>query len=392
MSYYRQHKTLLLYLIPVAALLLLAQLVHAHEALSSTAWWTEGDHARYQAMAEHPFADDPLVREAPYCWRILTPLIVSLLPFPTLTSFWIVTLIGLMGTTLALEWILAGLKLPTSAVLAGGCIFVLLGPATGGNFWDYAMVDPLALFCTTMLLGCAVHQRGPLLVVFAILGAFTKEITLLGVIFALVWAWRRHRSLLPWCLGALSGAIGVLMLLRVLIRPDNTWSLFYYFQVTADHFGVSISVLLLYTCFRLIEGLPITWGVLLIPAVLQLRHPPRFWRMYPEFALFLAGTMAQFFVAADNARLLVFGFPAMLAACCFELEYLAARWNCSRWMIWTPILLLQGYEWITFAGWPALENGVVAFDAPHNILNAGLLVLATGILAWLLLKRKSEAL
>ena len=62
----------------IALLLVLALMVRSHGRILYTDphWVADGDQARYLAMATHPFSMDALVREPPFCWRILVPLIV----------------------------------------------------------------------------------------------------------------------------------------------------------------------------------------------------------------------------------------------------------------------------------------------------------------------------
>src|SRR5579859_6374408 len=116
-------------LAPLALLAGLAALVRGHWQLPyPDARWAYADHYRYIAIAQQPFgSSNPLAHEPPFCWRILTPLVVHLLPLPTLDGFWLVTLAGLAGAVLALQWALRGLGLPTGAVAAGGLVLVLLG-------------------------------------------------------------------------------------------------------------------------------------------------------------------------------------------------------------------------------------------------------------------------
>ena len=86
-----------LYLAPVALLFALALLVRANGRIPYTDphWVADGDQARYLAMATHPFSTDALVREPPFCWRILVPLVVYILPLPAPTGFWLLTVLAL---------------------------------------------------------------------------------------------------------------------------------------------------------------------------------------------------------------------------------------------------------------------------------------------------------
>src|SRR5205814_9639780 len=96
-----------------------------------------GDHLRDVALAHQPFGSaDPLTRQAPYAWRVLTPLAVWAMPFSVTTGFWIVTLLGLGATTLGLEWFLSGFGLPRPSAVAGGLAFVAFMPACAWTLYD----------------------------------------------------------------------------------------------------------------------------------------------------------------------------------------------------------------------------------------------------------------
>ncbi len=388
-------KRLLLFLLPVGVLLLLAFWVQAHGQIPyPDARLAFGDHYRYIALARHPFGStDPLTQEAPFLWRILTPVVVHLLPVSPLTGFWIVTIAGLVGTTLALEWILQGLGLPPEAVLAGALAFVLLGPATGFSLWDYPLVEPLALCFLTLQVGCAVHGHRRMLLLVAVVGALAKETTLLGSLFAVAWAWKQQRALLPWSLAALLESVGTQTALRLFFPSASPYTLLGAFEFSIGVQTITpyiLTVLPLVEMERLLAATLGAWEIMLPLALLQLRHPPRFWRTYPAFLLLLVGAAAQIFIATDLERLAVYGFPSMIAACCFEIEYLAARWSVSRWILWPPVLLVEAYVWWFYASWP-LSDGFVSLtfvDLPHRILAGGVAIAALSILAVLIRTRQ----
>lgn len=387
---------LLLHLLPVALLLVLALLVQQHGVLPYLDARYNGDYSNYLALAIQPFgSSNPLAQQAPFLWRLLTPLIVHVLPVSPVYGFWLVTLAGLVGTVLALEWLLSGLGLLFPAVLAGGFAFVLLGPATGFLLWDDMLVDPLALCLLALIVAAAIHQHGKLLLSLVLLGALAKEVTLLGTVFAVLWGWKRCREMVGWSLAALALGMLVQTLLRILILPTPPYTFLSAFEISTGYTSFSpLSFLELcgYEGARLIESLLGAWGIMLPLAVLQLRHVPQFWRTYSTFLVLAIGAILQILIATDLERLVIYGFPAIIAACCFEVEYLAARWQCSRWYFWLPVFFIEGAFWFPYAGWSAITNGKLEqLDAPYRILAGGILALTAGILIWMLLTRKQHA-
>jgi hypothetical protein len=81
---------------------------------------------------------------------------------------------------------------------------------------------------------------------------------------------------------------------------------------------------------------------------------------FRPFAIFLVAATAQIFIALDVERLVAYGAPAIIAACCFEAEWLAQRWHVSRWVVWLPVLAVQAIVWLPYAGWPAPANAYVS--------------------------------
>ncbi len=75
-------------------------------------------------------------------------------------------------------------------------------------------------------------------------------------------------------------------------------------------------------------------------ALLQLRHHPNFWRSL-ACSGFLLGATAQIIVSTDVERVVVYGFPVIIAACCWEVEWIA---RAARWAAWLPWLVIWAIE------------------------------------------------
>lgn len=382
-------------LAPLVLLAGLAALVRGHWQLPyPDTRWAYADHYRYIAMAEQPFSSSsPLAHEPPFCWRILTPLVVHLLPLPTLDGFWLVTLVGLAGTVLALQWALRGLGLPTGAVAAGGLVLVLLGPATGFDLWAYQLVDPLALCLTTLMIGSAIHRRGGLLLPLAILGALTKETTLLGPLFALAWSYsERDRRRQWWSALALLAAVGVLAALHLLIVPSRPYSILgEATQVYLPFLPVAFTrwtplALAFHIALRPVAATVGAWGALFPLALLQVWHAPRVWRKYPAFVVLIGAATAQILISWDVERVVIYAFPVVIATSAFEIEHLAQRWRCSRWVLWLPVLAIETFFWVSFAGWSVLARNPGTYwplDDPLRLVASVFLLSTAGIVIWL---------
>ena len=352
-------RRLALFLAPVALLLVLALLVHNHGRIPYTDphWVTDGDQARYLAMATHPFSMDALVREPPFCWRILVPLVVYIMPVPAPTAFWFLTVLALAVATLALEWFLLGLGLPPAAASAGGFAFVLLGPAVGFTLWDYMLVDPAAFALLALALAFAVHRRGPLLLATLLLCAATKETALIGAVFGVFLAFeKRDWKLLRWAVGGLAGVIAIIALIRFAIPANAPYSYLTEMQNIHAKYTPTWSKFEQQT---ILSGTVDAWNILLPLAILQVIHRPRVWRSL-AFISVLVITYTQLIIAANTARLVVYAFPVVIAAAVFEIEYLADRLQVSRWLLWAPALTLEFVWWASRAGFHTAGD---VFDA-----------------------------
>lgn len=299
--------------------------------------YSSGDQYRYIPMAIQPFTNpNPLAHQPPFVWRILTPLLVHMLPVPTLTGFWLVTLFGLAGTVLALPWLLKALGVPQPAIIGGTLAFVFLGPATGFSLWSYQRIDALAFFLLTLALLFSVQRRGLLLVATLCVLSFDKEVSLFGAVFSLAWAWQhRDNRMIRWSVVALVGSLGILFALHTIIPANRPYSLLGEFE------NLMIDWLKNGTFPARLQVATIgTWGILFPLAVWHLWHPASLWKRHACWLLLLLAT-AQIFVSGDIERVVVYAFPVMIAASSFTVEEFMQRWHVSRWILWIPIYLLE---------------------------------------------------
>lgn len=407
-------------LIPIAALLLLTALVWQHGTLPyPDAQYSYSDHYRYLAMAANPFAASYFTRYPPYCWRILVPWIVAAirLAFPSLSpvsGFRLLTLLGLAGSTLALQDCVRALgrdRLPRGVIVASGLAFVTLGPATGFMLWDPMLVDPIAMFLVLAVCACAVRAtrsssrwRGWQLIPLAMVGGLTKETIVLALGFALAWAWAaRDRRL-----GVIAGAGLVLALvelegLHIAIpagRPYSlldqvgwvasfAWSAIFASATYPTTLRAVIHLQTVYWGLRLIAAVAGSWGLLLPLALFAFRRTTvgvvrttgLTWREWTALGAFVLAATAQMFVSVAVERVVVYAAPALIIAACFGVEELAkgtARWlrlslPVARWAVWTPVLLAQLYWALPYAGWRSVSNVFPPtffsdLDWPHRIL------------------------
>ncbi len=343
------------------------------------------DASFYVAMAQYPL--NPSSYVPPYGWRVLTPLLVHILPLPIDAGFWLLTLLCLAGTIFALQAFLRGLGMSNRAILIGGMVWVTLGPATGYLLYNYHAVDPLSCLLLSAAMACVVWRRGLLLVVVLAGMAFNKELVLLAAIFAVLWAFeRRDHAMQRWSVIGLLLSTGVLIGLRVVL-PAGQYSIFQFDAIyvddrapsklgaiatTAGTWGTLLSSnwRLVRAIVRAMAATAGTWGILLPVALLALRRPGimRSWATW----ILLIGATAQVLVSWDVERVVMYGFPVIIAAVVTE-EF-------RHWVVWALLLLTQSWWWLSFAGWSDYFH-ILPPDPPHLIFEGIVIVLSVAALA-----------
>jgi hypothetical protein len=118
---------------------------------------------------------------APYCWRLLQPLAVHLLPFPARVSFRIVTLASLLLTPVLLFFLLRRLGFSPLLALIGFFAFHSFGYATKFVLFDFWLPDALSFLFITLLILLLLQGRWRAFALLLPLGFLAKE----SVLFAL---------------------------------------------------------------------------------------------------------------------------------------------------------------------------------------------------------------
>jgi hypothetical protein len=280
----------------------------------------------YRRMAEHPRT----FYDAPFSYRVLTPMLVWVLPFATRTGFALATVLGVAGTaTILFHYVrtfddqAAGLRALVFFALTGGVLFVFVDP------W---LVDPLAMLLSmlTFLLVRRGHIGWASLTACAAVASHENALVMLMPL-AVAHFVERGRRFDPRLVAFVGLPIVVYVLLRrtpllygyippsVPFRSPDYLRDQFDLRLTIDG-GLGNSVL-----FAIAGSFGATW----VLAALGLRGAPRFLRLT---ALMVPLVLILPVVAADWDRLLTTAFPVVLP--------LAARVR-LRWWILVPFVAVQ---------------------------------------------------
>jgi len=297
-------------------------------------WPLFGDAANYFAMAQNPFAFMTSHNYTGSVWgfRILTPLIVYVLPLSTDDGFRLVTFVSLYFSAVVLYlFLIRGLKLSHTMAILGEVLF-LTDIVIIYNVANFRLVDPLAYLF--LILGTYfVYRRSDLLFALTMaVGIFNRELQLLLV--PLYYALNARRKIDFRCLlrAILWSAPAIICVIALDMVISGRIEAVYYVR------GASMLVRLVtkWVNVKSIGLLVLSWS-LLWPLALAgyMRYCPdtRVRRL-----LFLMPFVFGLAVFADVSRMLAYGFPAIIPFSLFTLS----AWSKRRKGVALSILIVSG--------------------------------------------------
>ncbi len=191
--------------------------------LKYAAW----DSQRYLAAAHA--TNSSFAAQAPYCWRLLVPQLISIPPGSPEGNFYILTIFSLFSTCLFLALYCRSLNLGSWEMYAVVLLFLFSRWTTGYLLFDYALVDGPAFAFIVLILWLTERRASlPLILAAVVVGTLVKEQVLLAAMYSSIAIFFRRRreqeSLLP-ALVPLGSFLLVEFLLRIIIHPVNDYSL-----------------------------------------------------------------------------------------------------------------------------------------------------------------------
>ncbi|MBI3744649.1 MAG: hypothetical protein HY261_10265 [Chloroflexi bacterium] len=291
------------------------------------------DQYYYVRMAQAPFSDGYLTHTAPFCWRLLMPLLAYALPFSLQANFYLLMFAGLLIATFGLYLYLADLGFSRSYRFYGIAAFATLSGGVGYAFRNFYLVDPLLLAAISISFLLLRRQRWLALAAVLALGAFNRETILLvfPAFLVLEMASRRDESLVrrgARLVAVFLPAVAVVVGVHLAIDHVNNYGI-----AGEAHRAVSLRFgsgprFLLDEAFRWTLG---AWGVL---AILMLVRPARqVHRLTGDLRwalVLLVAAYAQLFFASPHVeRLVTIAFPAMCVLALGVLSDLSATFDLS---------------------------------------------------------------
>lgn len=370
----------------LAALAILLAVAHPFR-LADTLAESQGDHTYYIRLATG--GPEPC-DQAPYCWRVLQPMLVRALPFDVETGFRLVTSLCLWLTGIALYYLIKSFGFSGSMALVGVLLFYSFGWGAGFLLFYFWMSDGMVFLLLTLAILCARKDKAALFMCIVAVGAGVKESMLLALP---LYYTLNARSLLDWKLAAKSlllalPAVAVLLLIRLSVPITNNYDLVawlsYFLSARADG-RVNLALVLLPGVRPTLPGAFVlaniaTFGVALL---LPFLAPKRNLGLLIRFLLFLLMVNGQLLIAEATERLIIYAFPAVILMSLNGLESIAIRFRLGTaallplpvaWFIVT----LSGRDWQwTFLNWQGLALaawlvGLVLVASARSLRNAAM--------------------
>ena len=322
--------------------LLLVSAVFSTTPLTTKNQGFDSDGMSYAAMAGDTRFPQAHARVAPFCFRVLTPFLVSLLPFDSLTSFRLAAFVSNCLSLILIFLILGSFDFPASSRVIGTLLYA-------GSFWvlKFSFYSPAYIDYQTNLLILSIiyatlQRWYAVLPLVFVVAALQRESLAAFAVFSVVHILREGHwtTLRPWLLSLLIILCPVvaLAMVRMSIEPANVYSPL----VMLDHIKrlreLGYWAILAQATFS---------GLGVIPLLLVINYEvwPRFLRKHWEWLVYAAISLFFLFGGVDKARLFLYVLPLAVILVACNLEVLARHTTLSRFAAWM-ILVLLVHLWI----------------------------------------------
>jgi len=340
------------------------------------------DQLYYAAMALRDSAPERLSHVAPWCWRVLTPFLVSLRPvgseaFPDAIQHFKQLAFASNWLSLALLYaLLRRLGSRPAACAFGVLVYAGIHWTVKFSFRAPGYVDFQMQLLVIALLLCMVARRYWLMLPLFALAAIQKETALLLLPAVVLHYWNRRSenaaANAAWLVGVLALPLIALAWARNSIAPVNDFS-------AAAAVGRVLTNQLLDPAFWPRFGIAISSGLGILPLLLlwRARATAAFFREEPHWALLIVCTLAALAGGVDKARLFLPMTPAIVVV---AVHVWRPAWitgaHSARALAWgIATLLLNAYLGHHFE--PMGEAGaalarLAPIHAEHSLGEAGL--------------------
>lgn len=251
----------------------------------------------YFKMSYTPFEST----NAPYMYRILTPLLVFILPLKHIISFTLINLTAITSTSVLFYYYLKKLNFkPLYSFI--GVLFFILGPNILYSMYNIALVDPLSFLFFLLAFYAILCKNDKLYFIAIILGILNKETILFTVPLYFLYKLETERLI-----DALKSTVLILVPVLILFI-----SIRYYFGFTDYLSPATVKEIILYqiNSNNILVNPYLTFGVLWIIGLYNIKNIEN--KFLKNTLYVLPFIFLQIFIATDTLRSLFLAFPIII--------------------------------------------------------------------------------
>lgn len=295
------------------------------------------DHHKYIYMAQNPFS----FHIAPFCWRIINPLIAYILPFNILVNFFVISFLSLWATALLIYYLLKQLDFSFSLSFCGMFLYLTLGWATKQNLHNFWLTDGLAFFVFTLGI-LLIYKRNTIgFLLLVTIGVLVKEfILLLLLLYYFINTtklidkdlfWRTLLlSILPILIfffiriliPDMSEQSSYLQTLPNILSPTSFYQLYYDIDAFGEAMKFNTSIV------EIVKNVVGTFGVILVSfSLLLFMYDSKLVIKFSPIILF--SLLIVFFPIINTQRVMIFSFPLLIILTMSTIKFLIAKYNIS---------------------------------------------------------------
>lgn len=345
-------------------------------------FYKDKDHSKYLQMAENPLGALNNTIPAPFCYRILVPILAWILPFDLITNFHIITLISLSLAAFVLYLII---RENFNKCLSFSSVFLFFSIKYCAPYllYNIYLVDSLLLFLLLLSFWAIIKSKRKLYSLSLSVGVLCKEVILFTIpvfiIFILLFNdkhkhidilnseensynsktfsiylkidQREKFSTILNCILTILPSIIIFFIIRYYITPisanqsisyqsDNYFYLFN--QVTA----VRIERFRNDWMYQLFSYTFYSWGFL-IPIFLIFIKKKYLISWLKKYLIFVILVYAQTLIAVNTMRLIVIGFYPVIDLSIYGMDTLHKKYNINiKYLLIISIVYFLTYDMI----------------------------------------------
>lgn len=303
-------------------------LIPSHPDFVNPTW----DHHWYIEIAKDPVVVFNQTINAPYCYRILMPILCWLMPFDLTLNFQILTMLCLFFTGLILYIILKEFYSKILS-LAGLTLFYSSYWTARFLIYDFWLTDSMAFLFILLCFFAIVKSNVMLYGVSLFLGVLSKEVVLFTIPVLLISEYMKinqknifnKRYVLRCLYAILPGFIAFIAMRLIILQPNSEYISIFPFDLRGiNRFILTLSNPIYYYIYTLS-----TWGIICSTFPL-LNRKSILLTWLKQYGVFIGLIYCQLLIAADNERMLIAGFFPIILLTVSGFERVSIKKNINQ--------------------------------------------------------------